>query len=45
MIPVFGALMSALVLREPLFRLQNLLALALVCGGIVVVNFEKKTGR
>lgn len=45
MIPVFGSLMSALVLREPLFRLQNLLALALVCGGIAVVNLEKKTGR
>ena len=45
MIPVFGSLMSALILGEPLFRLQNLLALALVCGGIAVVNLEKKTGR
>ena len=45
MIPVFGALLSALVLGEPLFRLQNLLALALVCGGIVIVNTTKKTGR
>lgn len=45
MIPVFGSLMSALVLREPLFRVQNLAALALVCGGIVIVNTQKKTGR
>lgn len=45
MIPVFGSLMSALVLGEPLLRLQNLLALALVCGGIVIVNTQKKTGR
>lgn len=45
MIPVFGSLMSALVLGEPLLRLQNLAALALVCGGIVIVNTQKKTGR
>ena len=44
MIPVFGALMSALVLHEPLFRAQNLLALVLVCGGIIIVNTTQKTG-
>jgi len=41
MIPIFGSLMSALVLDEPLLSMQNLCALALVCGGIAVVNTQK----
>lgn len=36
--PVFGGLLSALVLGEEFFRISTLLALCLVCGGICVVN-------
>ena len=37
-IPIFGSLLSALILGEKLFSLQNLAALALVRAGILVVN-------
>ncbi|MFR8251082.1 MAG: DMT family transporter, partial [Anaerovoracaceae bacterium] len=37
-IPIFGSLLSALILGEKLFSLQNLAALALVSAGILVVN-------
>ena len=42
-IPVFGVALSALLLGEDIFRLQNLAALALVSLGIVVVNLQ--TGK
>lgn len=38
LIPVFGTLFSALVLRETVLTLQNLLSLALVSGGIALAN-------
>lgn len=37
-IPIFGSLLSALILGEDLFSLQNLIALVLVSVGILVVN-------
>lgn len=39
--PVFGATFSALLLGETVFTLVNLSALALVCGGIYLVNATK----
>lgn len=39
--PIFGALLSALILGEELWNLKNLGALFLVCGGIFIVNLPK----
>ena len=46
LIPVFGALFSAVVLAEDVFTLRNLTALALVSGGIAIANYVRtdKTG-
>ncbi len=41
-IPVSGTLLSALVLNENILRYQYLLALLLVCAGIILVNKEQK---
>jgi drug/metabolite transporter (DMT)-like permease len=38
LIPVFGVLLSALFLREPVLAWKNAAALALVCGGIFLVT-------
>jgi len=38
LIPVFGALLSAIFLGEDILELKNLLALALVCSGIYLVT-------
>lgn len=38
LVPLFGAVFSALVLGEALFNLHNLAALAFVCTGIAVAN-------
>ena len=38
LIPVFGALFSAVVLAEDVFTLRNLTALALVSGGIAIAR-------
>lgn len=38
LIPVFGSLLSAIVLHESVFTIRNLCALLLVCAGIVMVN-------
>ena len=45
--PVFGVLLSALLLgeRSQAFGAQGLIALALVCTGILVVNRGKKEDR
>ena len=44
--PVFGALCSAVVLGERFFSIKNLAALALVCGGVYLVNcVPDGTGR
>lgn len=38
LIPVFGSLLSAIVLQESVFTIRNLCALLLVCAGIATVN-------
>jgi len=40
LIPVFGALFSAILLKEQVFTIRNLAALALVSGGIVITNLN-----
>ena len=37
-IPVFGMCYSAVLLNERAFTMQNLVALVLVCAGIIIVN-------
>ncbi len=44
LIPVFGVLLSALFLHEPVLAWKNAVALALVCGGIVMVT-RKPAGQ
>lgn len=42
--PIFGVILSALILKEGAsFDLKNLLALLLVCVGIIIVNYKKKS--
>lgn len=42
LVPVFGSLMSGIVLHESVFTVRNMLALVLVCAGIVLVNKTEK---
>ena len=41
LVPIFGAMLSAIFLGETLLEWKNLLALLLVCGGIWLVTLEK----
>lgn len=41
LVPVFGVLLSAIVLKENIFHIKNLIALILVCVGIILANTEK----
>ncbi len=41
LVPIFGAVLSALFLGESVMELKNLIALVLVCAGIWLVNREK----
>lgn len=43
LIPIFGAVLSALFLGEAIFEWKNLIALVLVCGGIWLVTKEPKS--
>lgn len=45
LIPVFGALLSALLLNESLLNSKYLVALLLVCGGIFLVNRPQTTSK
>lgn len=40
LVPIFGTLLSGLFLREPVLTVRNLIALLLVCTGIVAVNLR-----
>ena len=42
LVPVFGSLMSGVVLGETVFTVRNVLSLLLVCAGIVLVNRKKE---
>ena len=37
-IPIFGVVLSGIILGEPVFEVKNLIALALVSAGIVIMN-------
>lgn len=43
--PVFGVLLSGMILGENAFTLKNLTALFLVCGGILVVNLKRNVEK
>ncbi|MDO4287262.1 MAG: DMT family transporter [Eubacteriales bacterium] len=42
LVPVFGSLMSGVVLHETVFTVRNMLSLMLVCAGIILVNWTKE---
>lgn len=42
LIPIFGAILSAIFLGESILEWKNVLALALVCSGIFLVTKERK---
>ncbi|MCD2346616.1 DMT family transporter [Clostridium guangxiense] len=41
LVPVFGVLLSAIILKENILDIKNLVALILVCIGIILANSEK----
>lgn len=45
LIPVFGAMWSAVFLGENIFTAANLISLAMVCSGIFIVNFKKPLNK
>lgn len=44
LVPVFGALLSGLLLREAVFRVEVMLSLVLISAGIILVNIKNKRG-
>ena len=42
LVPVFGSILSAVILNENVFTIKNLIALMLVCIGILLVNKAPK---
>lgn len=44
-IPVFGMLLSSILLGEAIFTLKNIMALVCVSAGIIIVNLPQKRGR
>lgn len=42
LVPVFGAALSGIFLHENILTLRNLIALVLVCAGIITVNMVRK---
>ncbi|MCD8355414.1 MAG: DMT family transporter [Clostridia bacterium] len=41
LVPVFGSLMSGVVLHETVFTVRNMLSLVMVCAGIILVNWTR----
>lgn len=41
LVPVFGSILSAVILNENVFTIKNLIALIFVCVGILLVNKQK----
>lgn len=44
LVPVFGTLLSGILLGENVFRAELLLSLLMISAGIVLVNWEKRSG-
>lgn len=42
LIPIFGAVLSALILQEDIFKLSGLIGMLLACGGIFIVNYRRE---
>ena len=40
LVPVFGTVLSGVLLGENVFRLETVIALLLISGGIVLVNLS-----
>jgi len=45
LVPIFGTVLSGIFLRESVLTVQNLIALVLVCTGIVVVNLPSRPAK
>lgn len=45
LVPVFGSLMSGIVLHETVFTVRNMLSLVMVCLGIILVNLTGKSAE
>ncbi len=45
LLPVFGAILSAILLGENVFEIKNLVALVLSCAGIYLVNRSSKKNK
>ena len=43
LVPIFGTVLSGLMLGENVFRIETLVSLVLISLGIAAVNFQKKT--
>lgn len=43
LIPVFGTMWSGIILGESILTLTNIVSLSLVCSGIFLVNFSRKS--
>jgi drug/metabolite transporter (DMT)-like permease len=43
LVPVFGTVLSGVVLREDILRIETFLALALISLGIFLVNYNKRS--
>ncbi len=44
-VPISGTLLSGIFLRENVFQIQYMISLALITGGIYVLNHSRKTAR
>jgi drug/metabolite transporter (DMT)-like permease len=45
LVPIFGTVISGIVLGEDIFKLQNLLALVLISAGIILVNLTQNARK
>jgi drug/metabolite transporter (DMT)-like permease len=45
LVPIFGAILSAVFLRENILEWKNVIALALVCLGIWMVTRQRLAGQ
>ena len=45
LVPVFGTVLSGIFLHEVFFTVKNLIALVLVCAGIIIVNMTTEKNK